>query len=99
MENTLPIEVLTAIEAAHIMHRTPSDDGSARIIVRMVGLGSWTHDGQATHERLAGAFPELSEAQLDRAYRYLVNRIVAANREKSGGRSRFGIRNSWATNW
>ena len=95
----LPVDVLAAVEGAHVFVRSSRDEnGGAYVLVRMPGLGSWTHSAEETRERLASGFPELSEGQLERAYRFLANRIARHVRSDVNG----GVparRLPWVRNW
>ena len=94
----LPVDVLAAIEAAHVMVRSAGDEeDGARVVVRLPGQGSWIHDNHETRERLANGFPELSEGQLERAYRFLVSRVAKTLREVNSAAA--PRRTSWVHNW
>ncbi|WP_288449752.1 hypothetical protein [uncultured Pseudomonas sp.] len=95
----LPVDVLAAVEAAHVFVRSSRDEnGGAYVLVRMPGLGSWTHNAEETRQRLAAGFPELSEGQLERAYRFLANRIAKHVRSDINGEAP-ARRKSWIHNW
>lgn len=94
----LPVDILAAVEGAHVIPRSSRDDeGEHYVVVRMPGLGSWTHSAEETRSRLGNGFPELSEGQLERAYRFLANRVAKTLREVNSAAA--PRRTSWVHNW
>ncbi|EMB4117875.1 hypothetical protein IPC367_18965 [Pseudomonas aeruginosa] len=92
----LPAEVLAALEGASFHQRQPGDDGEPRIVVQPAGLSGWVH-GDNDAERLSRAFPELTEAQLQRACRYLASLVRNHSRMvDNGGETK---RSSWVNRW
>ena len=92
----LPAEVLAALDGASLYVRQPGEDGAPRIVVQPAGMNGWVH-GDDDSERLSRMFPELTDAQLQRATRYLSS--IARNHLRmieSGGTSK---RNSWINSW
>ncbi|MCY1371751.1 hypothetical protein D9M69_589090 [compost metagenome] len=65
-------------------------------MVQPAGLSGWIH-GDSDVERLAKAFPELTEAQLQRACRYLASLVRNHLRMvENGGEPK---RRSWVNDW
>ncbi|MGJ7514433.1 hypothetical protein ACSFE6_08855 [Pseudomonas baetica] len=92
----LPAEVLAALEGCTFVQRPAGEDGTPRIVVQPAGLSGWIH-GDSDTERLAKAFPELNEAQLQRACRYLASLVRNHLRMvENGGESK---RRSWVNDW
>lgn len=77
-----PINVLTAIQAAHIVPRANDQDG-ARAIVMLPGRRGFTlHDDKAEAAIMA-AFPGLNSAQVQRAAQCLLDCARIALRESA----------------
>lgn len=78
------------------MQRQPGENGARRIVVQPAGLSGWIH-GDHDAERLAKAFPELTEPQLQRACRYLSSLVRNHLRMiENGGDQK---RKSWVNDW
>ncbi|MEQ6614196.1 hypothetical protein ACRS57_03695 [Pseudomonas aeruginosa] len=92
----LPAEVLAALDGASFHMRPAGEDGEPRTVVQPAGLSGWIH-GDNDAQRLAKAFPELTEAQLQRACRYLASLVRNHLRmvENGGERERRNWVNSW----
>lgn len=89
----LPAEVAAAIEGASVVFRPAGQDGEPRAVVQLPGLAGWMY-GDEDAQRLRGAFPELNDAQLRRACRYLASRIAQAAASDKPQR-----RAGWVNNW
>lgn len=74
-EGVLPAEVAAAIDGASVVFRPAGRDGEPRAVVQLPGLSGWMY-GDDDARRLRAAFPELNEAQLRRACRYLSARVA-----------------------
>lgn len=92
----LPSEVLAAIEGATFHPRPDGDDGAPRTVVQLCHLRGWIH-GADDAKYLANAFPELTDAQIARACRYLATVVRRhINLMQTGGNS---PRKNWVHEW
>ncbi|WP_338790730.1 hypothetical protein [Pseudomonas sp. AE27] len=92
----LPAEVLAALDGASVYVRQPGEDGEPRVVVQPAGMKGWVH-GDDNSERLSRMFPELTEAHLQRATRYLSS-IVRNHLRKTGGNGA-KVRKNWVHSW
>lgn len=92
----LPADVLAALEGATFHQRAPGDDGMPRIVVQPAGMRGWLY-GEKDDEQLAKAFPELTEAQLQRACRFLDS--LVKNHLRLVERESQPKRGSWVNSW
>lgn len=92
----LPADVSAALEGATFHQRAPGDDGMPRIVVQPAGMRGWLY-GEKDDEQLAKAFPELTEAQLHRACRFLDS--LVKNHLRLVERESQPKRGSWVNNW
>lgn len=92
----LPAEVLAALEAATFHMRHPGEDGAPRVVIQPAGMRGWIH-GELDADRLAAAYPELTDGQLERACRYLSS-LVARHLRMVRNHSQAPGRN-WVHDW
>jgi hypothetical protein len=71
--DALPDEVKTAIAGATVIDRGQGD--VADLIVMPAGFGGFRFSSEAARTWLQAAFPELTEAQIARAMRYLASHV------------------------
>lgn len=92
----LPADVSAALEGATFHQRAPADDGMPRIVVQPAGMRGWMH-GENDAEHLATAYPELTEAQLQRACRFLAS--LVKNHLRLVERESAPKRGNWVNSW
>ncbi|WP_458370808.1 hypothetical protein [Pseudomonas fluorescens] len=92
----LSAEVLAALDGASFHVRHPGEDGVPRVVVQPAGMNGWVY-GDDDGERLAKAFPELTEAQLERATRYLAN--LVRNHWRMAANNGSTRRKKWVHSW
>lgn len=92
----LPAEVLAALDGASVYVRQPGEDGAPRVVVQPAGMKGWVH-GDDDSERLSRMFPELTEAQLERATRYLAS--LARNHWRMAANNGATRRKKWVHSW
>ncbi|WP_349568440.1 hypothetical protein [Azotobacter salinestris] len=92
---TLPPEVQAAIDGASFFVR-PADDFD-RVVVQLAGWNGFIHDDEAARRFLQSAFPELAEAQLRRAVRYLASKVGNHLRQVAAGSK--PTRRNWVNSW
>jgi len=90
----LPADVMAALDGA-TFHSRHSNEGS-RVIVQPAGMRGWVHSAEADAKALSSFFPELTEAQLARACRYIANLVRGHLRRLDDGGEQ---RKSWVNNW
>lgn len=93
---TLPAEVLAALDGASVYVRQPDENGDARVVVQPAGMKGWIHGG-GDSERLSRMFPELTEAQLQRATRYLSSMV--RNHLRMAANNGAPRRKNWVHSW
>lgn len=93
---TLPAEVLAVLDGASFYMRQPGEDGAPRVVVQPAGMKGWVH-GDDDSERLSRMFPELTEAQLQRATRYLSS--MARNHLRMAANNGATHRKKWVHSW
>jgi len=94
--STLPGEVSAAIDGATFFRRSDDENGHARVIVQLHGLQGWLH-GHNDEKRFANAFPELTDAQISRACRYLDAAVIRHTRATQGGGNSAAV--GWVNDW
>lgn len=94
--STLPDEVSAAIDGATFFRRSDDENGCARVIVQLRGLKGWLH-GHNDEKHFANAFPDLTDAQISRACRYLDAAVIRHIRTTQSGSSSAGV--SWVNDW
>lgn len=92
----LPAEVLAALDGASVYVRQPGEDGAPRVVVQPAGMKGWVH-GDEDSERLSRMFPELTEAQLQRAVRYLSSMV--RNHLRTAANNGATRRKNWVHSW
>jgi hypothetical protein len=85
----LPPSLESAIKGMNVVHRIRID-GEPRVMLAFAGetVSSWYHTSEETRRRIAAAWPELTEPQLDRACRAVAGAIRAARDISAQGRKR-----------
>lgn len=93
---TLPAEVLAALDGASLYVRQPGEDGAPRVVVQPAGMNGWVY-GDDDDERLSLMFPEMTEAQLQRATRYLSSMV--RNHLRMAANNGAKHRKNWVHSW
>lgn len=93
---TLPAEVLAVLDGASFYMRQPGEDGTPRVVVQPAGMNGWIY-GDDDSERMSRMFPELTDAQLHRATRYLSS--LARNHLRMIESSGTSKHKSWIHSW
>lgn len=89
--DALPADVLAALEAANVIPRVGAHaadteidaGGETRAIIMLPGRRGFLFDGETGARALRNAFPELSDAQVERGVRFLSARLIIAAQEKA----------------
>lgn len=78
----LPASLEAAIEGLSVVHRGQFE-GKERVMLAFAGetVSAWHHSPDETRRRLAAAWPELTEKQLDRALRGVVGAVRASGQD------------------
>lgn len=90
----LPADLLEAIEAATIYSR--HDGEISRVIIQPAQMAGWIHSQEADARALKTAWPELTDAQLVRASRFIASRIASHLRRMDDGGDQ---KRNWVRNW
>jgi len=91
----LPPELVLAIEGCAVFFRGVNEQGEARAVVRVTGLGMFNHDGiKETADRVGRHWPELSPQQCKRAAKLIADQIGKRNQEGPKAKRR-----NWLNSW
>lgn len=89
--SALPNDVALCLETASVVPRHFKEEGPRAVI--QIDSGAWVHSQEETRSQLLRRWPDLSDAQIKRAVRY-VNAMV--RRIAPGPESE---RRGWVRNW
>lgn len=80
--DALPAEVAGILEAAHCNTREGGDEGPRVMVVMACGglRGAWIHDRATTEARIRRRWPELTDAQVQRAGNVIEAKAMQAAR-------------------
>ncbi|SFI96317.1 hypothetical protein [Nitrosomonas sp. Nm34] len=91
----LPASLEAAIDGMSVVHRTSSEEDE-RVLLAFAGefTASWYHEPEVTRDRIAKAWPGLTDAQLTRACR-AVNGLIRARCREAAPARRHSTWASW----
>lgn len=95
----LPVDVLAVIDGAGIVVRSSiSDDGLPNVIFQPADTRGWMQSPEEDERRLKSLFPDLDEAQVRRAKRFIASRVRNHFRQMAQANSG-QMRCSWLTDY
>lgn len=95
----LPVDVLAVIDGAGIVVRSSiSDDGLPNVIFQPADTRGWMQSPEEDERRLKSLFPDLDEAQVQRAKRFIASRVRNHFRQMAQANSG-KKRSSWLTDY
>ena len=95
----LPVDVLAVIDGAGIVVRSSiSDDGLPNVIFQPADTRGWMQSPEEDERRLKSLFPDLDEAQVQRAKRFIASRVRSHLRQMAQANSG-KKRSSWLTDY